>query len=622
MKAQRIFYLALVAWGIFYCSQALTPSSYGITLARIHAQPSTWMGSPKDIRGDEFAMITPLFQVAVRNDFKRINTTSPYHEDLRNYVFLPLRDWALIAKPAVWAFHLLPPAYAYAFYFYFYCALFLVGYTTLFSRMGFAYGVALASAVLVYFSSFTQYWYAAVIGQLAWFPWVVLAWHMRGRLWLKLPVVFYVTLAYLLSSMYTPGLLPLSFAAVCLYIAFFKTHHRWDHFVSCAVVSIIAACAFYAYNQDGFNAVAATLYPGQREVAGGALFANSMLWSFLFPAVLMLKDTDIIGNNICEISTLASYFPLLAVCCMQHPRALLHALRTNTQAQLLFAFTACLVAWMLLPIPASITQYALLHKVPPERWFFALGLCWHLAWLCIMFGARTSATPPPLILTLRRVLVCTYVVLAGCALIKIYWLYPAYGNTSFNLLLLAWQDYLVLGLLLLALAVKRYGSIPLTLLVVAAASNVLSFGFFNPLQSAAPIFTPPQMAYLRSIMHNPDNFSASGYYIGPWLGHGAVQNGLGLPSLGHVQFAPQLAFFRRAFGACMSEEDFNLVFNRFAHILVYGGADYPSPNSWFSSSPDLTRVECNTPQGTWDVYARTRKNPDVIFLPRDYLKTL
>ncbi|RZI72595.1 MAG: hypothetical protein EOP13_14620, partial [Pseudomonas sp.] len=76
-----IFFLCL---GVFYVSQCWSPSSYGLVLRQLEVADAGLVWSrPRPIRSDEWAVVTPLTQAAVRNDFQRINQSSYYKEDLR-----------------------------------------------------------------------------------------------------------------------------------------------------------------------------------------------------------------------------------------------------------------------------------------------------------------------------------------------------------------------------------------------------------------------------------------------------------------------------------------------------------------------------------------------------------
>jgi hypothetical protein len=69
---------------------------------------------------------------------------------------------------------------------------------------------------------------------------------------------------------------------------------------------------------------------------------------------------------------------------------------------------------------------------------------------------------------------------------------------------------------------------------------------------------------------------------------GATLNGMGFRAVAHVLPAPQLAFFRKYFPA-MNAAQFNLIFNRYAHIQLCGD---PLPNAPLASGreADLIRL--------------------------------
>ena len=96
-RITRWFLGAVILWGLIYAGFGWTPSSYALALYSVHANDAVPLaGSVRAIRSDEWAIETPLFQAAVRNGFRRINETSFYREDLRNFYALPLADWSLV----------------------------------------------------------------------------------------------------------------------------------------------------------------------------------------------------------------------------------------------------------------------------------------------------------------------------------------------------------------------------------------------------------------------------------------------------------------------------------------------------------------------------------------------
>ena len=94
-------------------------------------------------------------------------------------------------------------------------------------------------------------------------------------------------------------------------------------------------------------------------------------------------------------------------------------------------------------------------------------------------------------------------------------------------------------------------------------AGVLLFGRFNPLQSAWPIFnrTPNEMTRTLDELarSNGGVLSVEGLA-------GAVANGLGYKSVGHVTAVPKLDFWRKQFPD-MPAPEFNQIFNRYSHII-------------------------------------------------------
>ena len=114
-KAARILVIMLLGVAAVYVAFALTPSHYAIGLRYLGVEDaSPLLLSARPIRSDEWIVLTPLFQTAVRGGFSTINQISPYHESLKGFWALPILDWSLVFKPQLWGFWVLPPAYAYS----------------------------------------------------------------------------------------------------------------------------------------------------------------------------------------------------------------------------------------------------------------------------------------------------------------------------------------------------------------------------------------------------------------------------------------------------------------------------------------------------------------------------
>ncbi|MDQ3672670.1 MAG: hypothetical protein M3364_09600 [Actinomycetota bacterium] len=135
--ARAPFESAVVVLAALYVALRLSPSSYAISLQQLGAAETPLLGEPQGIRSDEWAVVTPLFQIAVNNDFQETNATSFYGETLHTFIGLPLLNWGLLFKPLVWPFFAVSPDFAYSFFWAANIALMLVGWSLLLRVLGF-----------------------------------------------------------------------------------------------------------------------------------------------------------------------------------------------------------------------------------------------------------------------------------------------------------------------------------------------------------------------------------------------------------------------------------------------------------------------------------------------------
>ena len=93
----------------------------------------------------------------------------------------------------------------------------------------------------------------------------------------------------------------------------------------------------------------------------------------------------------------------------------------------------------------------------------------------------------------------------------------------------------------------------------------MTFGPYNPIQSARPLFDRPQTAVTKALRQiqaaHPKNWLAVPGFPG------AILNGYGYRSVSHVAITPQLDFFRDLFPNLPAEK-FNFLFNRYAHVQI------------------------------------------------------
>jgi hypothetical protein len=558
LKYKTILVISLI--GLVFVANTWTPSSYGLAyrfLGEGKLRPD--FGRSRGIVSDEWMVLTPYHQIAVNNDFERFNKNSPYKEDLRNHFNLPLKDWALVFKPLLWGYHLLPPAYAYSLYWFLSFLSFIIGYCLLFQSIGINKQWALIGALLIFFSRFCQVWLTTHMLWIATSPWPLLVYIQPWSWRVKFPVLVYTCAVWLFSGLYVPGIIALAFALGILLVAFRPDALRAGSIVQGVSASLIAVGLIYVYFQDYLAVMQNTVYPGLRSSNGGTTPVALYLSQFL-PYLAADKFKPLIPNsNTCEVGVVSSWFPLLALVFSDHESILKHIRDHKVGLLILIVGLSLTMAWMLLPIPGNYMKLLLWHRVPSNRMIFASGLLWTTLFLMIFNKNR-------FILSWKRFVIFSAFVIAA-------WVYSKYGKASLNPLE-TWFDLFVLiplaGILLIRFKIPFFSTVAIG--IVALLTNIYTFGSFNPLQSAKPIFQAKKLPVVATL----NDLSRS--HPSGWLalkGHyGACLVGLGLPAVNHVLVRPQLEFFRSFFPE-MPEKEFNHVFNRFQHVILKDAVDTP-----------------------------------------------
>lgn len=372
----RLWTPFVVGLGLALTALAWTPSSYGVVLRQLGAADAglVW-GVPQEVRSDEYAVWTPLTQVALNNDHQRHNTTSPYGEDLRNFNALPLHDWALPLKPAQWLLAApVDPARAFAASWALALVAFLLGWERLFRRLGTGPIPAIAAAGALWTTGYVQTWWTTTGPLLAAWPWVVLAALAPLRPALRVPLIAWTAAVCALAHLYPPLLLSLALLGGVLLVLGGADRGR----VLVAVAGVgLGAVIVGAYLWEVIPVMADTLYPGRRTSRGGDVPLRQVLDLVLPGLSAWQGESRLAGVNVCEATTAGTLVPLLALLAID-----LGATRARWesdpvwrhQLQLLGGLLAAMGAWMLLPLPAWLGGLLGWHKVPPVRMVVPVGI--------------------------------------------------------------------------------------------------------------------------------------------------------------------------------------------------------------------------------------------------------
>lgn len=562
---RHVFAAVVLALSTLYVALALSPSSYGAVFDELGVERAGLIaGVPRPIRADEWGRWTPFMQIAVHNGFRRINETSIYREDLRNVEGLPLWDWGLVFEPYFWPFFLVDPAFAFSFYHAFWIAACLIGYERLFRALGLGLGEAALASLALFFSSFFQTWWTTYGPVVAGFPWLALAWLAPLPAAARVAAAAYATPAWMLASLYPPIQVTAGFVLGVTVLAWRRDALAPRRLLPFAAGVGLGGALTFLYYRDTFAAMLRTVYPGLRREGGGG--ASLEQWvSHFAPSFVIYGEEGLVNENVCEAATVGTFLPLLLVFFVDWPalaRRLaapgLEGRHVRVELGVLLAGVVATSLWLLAPLPAALGTPFLWHVVPGKRMWFAAGLLILLLGLGVLRHAALRITWPRA---------------AGAAMAALAASWISIGAHGQGATWDAATAVLVASVLALAALGNRLGAFrPVAVLACAAAANAAAFGGFNPLQSAKPIFHPPEIPALASL----DRLAAR--HERGWLvlhgSDGAWPNAFGYRSAAHVLFAPQLDWFRPLFPG-LSEEDFQLYFNR---------AMYPVPSGRLSPS--------------------------------------
>jgi hypothetical protein len=557
---QQGFAVAVLGIGVLYVTLALSPSSYAVLFDILGVERAGLIaGEPRPIRADEWGRWTPFMQIARNNGFARINETSIYREDLRNVEGLPLRDWGLAFKPYFWPFFLVDPARAFSFYHAFWIVACLIGYERLFRVLGLTSLQAALASLTLFFTSFFQTWWTTYGPVVAGFPWLVLALLAPLPAALRAGAAAYVTVAWMLASLYPPIQVTCAFVAGVAVLAWRRDALALGRLVPFAAGVAVGGLLAFLYYQDAFAAMAETVYPGlRREGGGGVPFAQWL--SHIAPSFVIRGEEGFVNENVCEAATVGSFLPLLLAFFVDWRDLGRRLLAQGEQARglrlelgVLLAGVAATSLWLLAPVPAALGVPLLWHVVPGKRMWFAAGLLILLLCLGILRHARLRITAPR----------------GGGVLVVAVGMSSIAGRVFAEAS--AWDAAtaaLVVAVVALVAVRERLGAArSAAVLACAALANLVAFAGFNPLQSAKPIFHLPEIPARASLDRLAERHERG------WLvlhgSDGAWPNALGYRSATHILFAPRLAWFRPLFPG-LPEEEFQYFFNRSMYPILSG----------------------------------------------------
>lgn len=553
----RYLWIAVFFFCSFFIANSLTLSNYGEILGFLGVEKSApLIGHPKLLPGLdlEVHIYTPQFQILVNNDFQRINHTSPFAEDLKSLYSLPILDWALVFKPNMWAFFIVPPEYAFSLFHLIALLLFITGYYRLGVTLGAKPSFAFIFSTALFFSGYVQAWWILFGTSLAIFPWVILILLNNLNTLVKSLLLYYVLCCWLISNLYPPMLVGLAFVGALIYIALTPDFYKKKQILALGVASAFAVITVLVYLWEPINAIKNSVYPGNRVATGGADFPAVLWLSQIFPALLQAGPKSLIAIEMAEAAAVTSYLAIILLFFKDFRNWFNDE---NRQVRLVFTilFTGLLLmwAWMLLPLPSWSGSVFLWDHVQPRRMVAASGLM--IFAICCFISNKF----PWKISAGRLTAFSCFILLPWIAFKQ-----QSSANTTYKLIDLL--PVIVCGIYFVYIKIRKTHYEFLPVLVAALLVNIAIFGRYNTLQSAQFFFSRPTTEAIQAIQAASDSSQEKIVALNRF--EGAVLNGLGFKSAGHALITPQPQVYRRFFSS-LPEETFNFVFNRTASIRLF-----------------------------------------------------
>lgn len=351
------------------------------------------IGSSRGIRGDDFIIEIPLAvsQSQSPRPFSHINDNIGTGAIMGIPFKVPVLSPLLIFQPAVWGYFISDAVgISFSWWFMVFGTLLSVyGLTRTFTKS--CPWIAMTAALFFTVSPYIQFWSyhvseififgAAAVLSLIFLIKNINELSFLGKISLTLFSGWSMG-AFLTVFVYPPFLVTLGYVFLMFFISwslqnpevvktFLKKLSNLQFVAGAFLIFLCAVFLLRSVSGDAIDLISKTTYPGQRFLTGGHL----SVWRFLLDQIytqvefLRLKNWGERGN-ICEAASFVLFSPVVFSMYLYtslkkkaFPRVLLP----------LFALLILLVIYTNFGLPAGLSQWTLLSKVPDYRTLFAIG---------------------------------------------------------------------------------------------------------------------------------------------------------------------------------------------------------------------------------------------------------
>ncbi len=363
------------------------------------------LGSPEEIRSDEWLVFTPYVISQYQHGYPVQNTNVGTHEDTL-LMSLPVKHFSTAFRPYNWGYFTLGVERGFSFFwcyrvFGLLAASFLL--MMLVTRSNF--WLSAGGALWLFLSGYIQWWFSTIIPETviafilvfiatvyilisrkAWQ--VVIAWLLLVLFGVNFVIVFYppfqIVLGFLLTALLAGFLLDPE-----------NRQRLWRRFpvrvVAVVFAGIIVAVVmgfFYRDTRQTIESITNTIYPGKRVAVGGTVGIAHLFSGFT--GVPWNEDSlPSSWNNASEASNFILLFPVVMLVAAWNR---LRNRRSRLLVGTLSIYLLALTVWTLVKIPAIVARISLLSYVPPQRALLGLGIGSVLLVMIYLAGSEESGS--------------------------------------------------------------------------------------------------------------------------------------------------------------------------------------------------------------------------------------
>ena len=344
-------------------------------------------GTPKRIRMDEYAVLTPFTLSQYYKNFPEINeAVGGQKAPLMSFV--PVKHFITYFRPNFWGYFFLSTEQAFAWAWNFKALGILIAITLMFMLLtANNFWLSVFGAFWMLYSSGTQWWYStslpdSIFTAVILFTCTIYLIFSKNIISLIISTLCFILFGvYYASLLYPPYQLPLAYFIIFLLLGYVIHHYNKEIIFEKVFVKIgfgtVALAGlgiiFFKYYSDAkptIDAMMNTAYPGKRVDLGGAGFTAGM-FSEYYHIFVNSDSFPQLWINICELSHYLNFAPVIIGCTIWYYVA---TKRINYLILLPSIFVIFLLIWIKVGFPESMAKLTLMSMSPPKRTQIPFGI--------------------------------------------------------------------------------------------------------------------------------------------------------------------------------------------------------------------------------------------------------